>query len=92
MFSRRVADWQTRLLSDHRQETRAALDRLLQGRAIVLLGMTAGEVVGFFGDDDRGKEGIEPEDCLQFEVTIDPARLLLSMVAGAGFEPATFGL
>jgi len=37
----------------------------------------------FFDDDQRGKEGIKPEDCLQFEVTIDPARLLLSMVAGA---------
>jgi recombinase/recombinase-like zinc beta ribbon protein len=94
LFEKRVADWQTRLLSDHRHETRAALDQLLTGRAIILFsGGTADEgPILFFDDDQRGKEGIEPEDCLQFEVTIDPARLLLSMVAGGGFEPPTFGL
>jgi site-specific DNA recombinase len=94
VLEKRTSDWQTRLLSEHRHETRAALDQLLTGRAIILFsGGTADEgPILFFDDDQRGKEGIEPEDCLQFEVTIDPARLLLSMVAGAGFEPATFGL
>jgi hypothetical protein len=73
VLEKRVANWKARLLSEFRDETRFVLDQLLQSRSIVLLGVTAADfedaqVVGFFDDDDRGKEGIEPEDCVGFDV------------------------
>jgi hypothetical protein len=58
------------------------------------------EALGVDPKDTRGKENIELEDCFDFEVCVHVASLFegfdgahyLSMVAGAGFEPATFGL
>ncbi|HEY7288607.1 MAG TPA: recombinase family protein [Vicinamibacterales bacterium] len=87
VLEKRVADWKARLLSEFRDETRFVLDQLLQSRSIVVFGIDfeSEEVVGFFDDDNRGKEGIEPEDCFGLELSIDltRARATVEMVAGA---------
>jgi site-specific DNA recombinase len=80
VLEQRVADWKTRLLSEFRDEARVVLDQLLQSRSIVLFNGTAADfetadVVGLFDDDDRGKEGIEPEDCFGLEISMDLTRL-----------------
>jgi hypothetical protein len=64
VLSRRVVNWQTRLLSNHPNEARAALDQLLSGRVVVW--GTAGdwETEGFDPNDRRGRKNLEPADCL----------------------------
>jgi hypothetical protein len=99
----RCADWRARLRSEHPQEARYVVQQLVgplelwvgsrkqereKEKALAALGVTA--------DDSRGKENIEWSDC-GFAGTLSPLGLLsglcaLNMVAGAGFEPATFGL
>ena len=89
VLEKRVADWKARLLSEFRDETRFVLDQLFHSRSIVLFNATGAdfetaEVVGFFDDDDRGKEGIEPEDCLGFEMSIDLTRAACVVGNGCG--------
>ncbi len=103
VLEQRVADWKARLLSDHVEEARFIVEQLLRSNPITLWnGVAADLEIAAAADpnDVRGTENIDLEDCWEFEANVHWASLVeglggaiyLSMVAGAGFEPATFGL
>ena len=99
--SKSVKDWRQRLRSDYPDETRFVVQQLI-GPLTRWFGYDAGMAAG----DEQGMENIRPEDLLSgpelfsemgFQAVVTPLGLLhglgaLSVVAGAGFEPATFGL
>ena len=95
-LEQRSADWSRKLRSDHPDEARYVVQQLIGPLA---LWFNAGLAAG----DEQGMENVEPEDCdsdlseCGFRAVVTPRGLLnglvaASVVAGAGFEPATFGL
>jgi site-specific DNA recombinase len=103
VLEQRVSDWKARLLSEHLDEARFIVEQLLRSTPITLWHGEAGDFATFVGvdpNDRRGKENLELADTLGFEARVHLASLVegleggryLSLVAGGGFEPPTFGL
>ncbi len=96
-LEQRSADWRQRLRSDYPAEARYVVEQLI-GPLTLWFGNAEDLEIADAADptDDRGTEGIDFSDC-GFTAVVRPAGLLnglvaASLVAGAGFEPATFGL